>query len=90
MSLEYWSVGRKGRERFANHRFLEGKNLTATDIRLALLIIEFSFEAPAEIKVESDREPKAAFLLLERLQGLPAASGLKDEFVDAKSASTRI
>jgi len=63
--------------------FLEGKNLTATDIRLALLIVEFSFEDPAEIKVESDREPKAALLLLQRLQGLPAASGLKDEFVEA-------
>jgi hypothetical protein len=45
--------------------------------------------SPAEIKVESDREPKAALLLLQRLQGLPAASGLKDEFVEAKTVLRR-
>jgi len=70
-------------------RFLEGKDLSITDIRTALLIIRFSFEAPTQIRSESDRQPRAASTLLDTLEKLSASSTLKEEFSVTRKALKR-
>lgn len=61
-------------------RQIEGKDLSSGEIKQILLIIQFSFEAPLQIKEESDRRPQETRLLLDRLEILPASSGLKEDF----------
>lgn len=65
-------------------KVLDGKTLSVNEIRQALLIVEFSFEAPNLIEVESDRQPKAASILVDKLRRMPAASGLKEDFHGTK------
>ena len=65
-------------------KLLDGKIVDANEIKQTLLIVEFSFEAPHLIEVESDRQPKAASILVAKLQRMPAASGLKEDFHGTK------
>ena len=62
-------------------RQIEGKDLSRGEIKQILLIIQFSFEAPLQIKRKSQIvDPSEARLLLDRLEILPASSGLKGGF----------
>jgi hypothetical protein len=63
---------------------IDGKEVSADEIRQILLIIQFSFVAPLQIKVESGGQPRAASLLVERLERLPASCGLYEDFVGTK------
>jgi len=71
-------------------RLIDGKDVSTEEIRQILRIIQFSFEAPSQIKVESDRQPKAASLLVERLERLPASSGLAEDFVGTRKLLRRV
>ncbi len=71
-------------------KLIDGKDVSKDEIRQILLIIQFSFEAPLQIKVESDRQPRAASLLVENLERLPASSGLTEDFVGAKKLLRRV
>jgi hypothetical protein len=71
-------------------KLIEGKDVSADEIRQILLIVQASFEAPGQIKVESDRQPIAASLLVERLERLPASSGLTEDFVGTKKLLRRM
>jgi hypothetical protein len=71
-------------------KLIDGKDVSADEIRQILLIVQASFEAPLQIKIESDRQPTAASLLVERLQQLPASSGLGEDFAGTKKLLRRV
>jgi hypothetical protein len=71
-------------------RLIDGKDLSTDETRQILLIIQVSFEAPLQIKVESDRQPRAASLLVERLERMPASSELTEDFVGTKKLLRRL
>jgi hypothetical protein len=71
-------------------KVIDGKDVSTDEIRQILLIVQLSFEAPLLIKVESDRQPRAASLLVKRLERLPASSGLTEDFVGTKKLLRRV
>jgi hypothetical protein len=71
-------------------KLIDGKDVSTDEIRQILLIIQASFEAPLQIKVESDRQPRAASLLVEKMERMPASSGLTEAFVSTKKVLNRV
>ena len=67
-----------------------GKDLSRDEIRQILLIVQISFEAPLQVKIESDRRPRAATVLVANLERMPAASGLTEEFAGTKKFLRRV
>lgn len=67
-------------------QLIQGKDLSATEIKRVLLIIQCSFDAPLSIKVKADRRPKAASLLVEKLDKIPAAAALREELSGTRTA----
>jgi hypothetical protein len=65
-------------------KLIEGRDVPKNEMAQILLIIQYSFESPLRVKVESDRQPKAASILVAKLQRMPAASGLKEDFDGTK------
>jgi hypothetical protein len=59
---------------------IDGKDIGKNEMRQILRIILASFQNPRQIEAESDRDPRAASILIERLQRMPASSGLTEEF----------
>ena len=55
-----------------------------------MLIIQISFEAPLQVKIESDRRPRAATFLVGTLERMPAASGLTAEFAGTQKFLRRV
>jgi hypothetical protein len=69
---------------------IAGKDLSRAEIRQILLIIQISFEAPLQVTIESDRSPTAATDLVGKLERMPAASGLTEEFAGTKKLLRRV
>ena len=69
---------------------IAGKDLTRDEIRQILLIIQTSFQAPLQVKIESDRRPRAATVLVAGLERMPAASNLTEEFAGTKKFLRRV
>jgi hypothetical protein len=69
---------------------IAGKDLGRDEIRQILLIIRISFEAPLQVKIKSDRHPRAATVLVANLERMPAASGLAEEFAGTKQFLKRV
>jgi len=65
-------------------KLIEGRDVPKNEMAQILLIIQYSFESPLGIKVDSDRQPKSASILVAKLQRMPAASGLKEDFHGTK------
>lgn len=68
---------------------IDGRVLSKQEVRQVLFILQASFEAPSLIRVDADRSPQEASLLLKRIQRMPAASGLDEDFAGTRAVLKR-
>jgi hypothetical protein len=67
-------------------RVIQGHDLSSSEIKNALLILEMSFASPRTIEIASDQKPRAALLLLRYLEYQTAEPELKNSIHQTKKS----
>jgi hypothetical protein len=61
-------------------KLIEGGDVPKNEMAQILRIIQASFESPLQVKVESDRQPKGASILVAKLQRMPSRFWIEEGF----------